>query len=274
MATLSGASVQFAESVINPVSLGAALAKSGNYFLGAAAYIIVPLIFFLALRPSRAAWADTVWPIDDGRRQAWILLLVPLLLPALVNLAIPYRLTAAWTSPNWALLPIVLYASRELLIDDRAVARAGLAVVVVTLAIVIASPVVACLRLTNGPDVNRPHFRQVAERAEALAGSPVELFFGSEGIVSGLPFYLPKAQPLTVGPLSAEGRAAIASHGLLIVCVRGDTSCETTAEAFAGSGARTTTATLTRSFLGFSSPPVTYQITVVPPAQKPAGTTD
>jgi hypothetical protein len=60
----------------------------------------------------------------------------------------------------------------------------------------------------------------------------------------------------------------------LIVCVRGDTSCETTAEAFTGSGARTTTATLTRSFLGFSSPPVTYQITVVPPAQKPAGTTD
>ena len=145
-------------------------------------------------------------------------------------------------------------------------ARAGLAVLVVTLAILIASPIVACVRLTHGPDANRPHFRQVAERAEILAGSPIELIFGSEGIVSGLPFYLPKAQPLTVDPLSAEGRAAIASHGLLIVCVSSDAPCQKTAEAFAGSGARATTATLTRSFLGFSSPPMSYQITVVPRA--------
>jgi len=274
LATQSGASVQFAESVINPVSLGAALAKSANYVLGAVAYIIVPLIFFLALRPSQAAWADTVWPLDADRRQAWILLLVPLLVPALVNLVIPYRLTAAWTSPNWALLPIVLYASRELVVDESAAARAGLATLVVTLAIVAASPVIACGRLTNGPDANRSHFHQVAELAETLAGRPIELISGSEGIVSGLPFYLPKAQPLTVGPLSAEGRAATASHGLLIVCVSGDAPCQKTAEAFADSGARTTTATLTRSFLGFSSPPMSYQITVVPRAEKPARTTD
>jgi 4-amino-4-deoxy-L-arabinose transferase-like glycosyltransferase len=265
--TQSGASVQFAESVINPVSFGAALAKSANYVLGAVAYIVVPLIFFLALRPSRAAWADTVWPPDEDRRQAWILLLVPLLMPTLVNLAIPYRLTAAWTSPNWALLPVVLYASRQLVVDERAVARAGLAVLVVTLAILIASPVVACVRLTNGPDPNRPHFRQVAERAATL-GSPIELIFGSEGIVSGLPFYLPKAQPLTVDPLSVEGRVAIASHGLLIVCTSSDTPCQKIAGAFADSGARTTIATLTRSFLGFSSPPMSYQMTVVPPLKR------
>ena len=53
-------------------------------------------------------------PRDDDRRQALLLFLVPLALPALVNLAIPYRLTADWTYPNWALLPVVLYASREI----------------------------------------------------------------------------------------------------------------------------------------------------------------
>jgi 4-amino-4-deoxy-L-arabinose transferase-like glycosyltransferase len=264
--TQDRASVQFAESVINPVSFGAALAKSANYFLGAVAYIVVPLIFYAALRPSRVALIDTVWPVEEGRRQAWILLLVPLLVPALVNLAIPYRLTAAWTSPNWALLPVVLYASRDLLIDERAVARAGLATLAVTLAIVVASPVVACVRLIHGPDANRPHFRQVAELADGLAGRPIELIWGSEGIVSGLPFYLPKARPLMVGPISAEGRAAIATRGLLIVCVGGDAPCQHTAAAFADAGARTTTATLARTFLGFSSPPMSYQITVVPPA--------
>ena len=272
--TQSGASVEFAESVMREVSFGAALAKSANYILGCAAYIVAPLIFFAALRPSRAALADTVWPIEEDRRQAWILLLVPLLLPALLNLASPYRLTAAWTSPNWALLPIVLYASRALLIDERAAARAGLATLLVTLAIVLASPVVAGVRLTHGPDANRPHFRQVAERAEALAGRPVGLIWGSEAIVSGLPFYLPGARRLTADPLSDRGRSAIASDGLLIVCVTGDAPCQQTAEAFIASGARTTKAALTRSFLGFSSPPANYQITAVPPARSaPAGTT-
>ena len=57
--TQSGASVQFAESVINPVSFGAALAKSANYVLGAVAYIVVPLIFFVALRPGRGRESPT-----------------------------------------------------------------------------------------------------------------------------------------------------------------------------------------------------------------------
>jgi 4-amino-4-deoxy-L-arabinose transferase-like glycosyltransferase len=265
MLTQSGASVQFAESVVNRVPLSAALAKSANYFVGSVAYIIGPLIFFAALRPSRAALADTVWPAEELRRQAWILLLVPLVLPALVNLAVPYRLTAAWTSPNWALLPIVLYGSRALSIDERVSARAGLATFAVTLAILIASPVIACVRLTHGPDPYRPHFQQVAEIGEGLAGRPVELIWGSEGIVSGLPFYLPKARPLMIGPLSAEGRAVIAARGLLVVCVDGDEGCRQTAESFAQAGAASKTVTLTRSFLGFSSPPVSFQITAVPP---------
>jgi 4-amino-4-deoxy-L-arabinose transferase-like glycosyltransferase len=265
MLTQSGASVQFAESVVNRMPFSAALVKSAKYFVGSVAYIIGPLIFFAALRPSRAALADTVWPTEELRRQAWILLLLPLVLPALVNLAVPYRLTAAWTSPNWALLPIVLYGSRALLIDERVTARAGLATLAVTLAILIASPIIACARLTNGPDPYRPHFQQVAEIGASLTGRPVELIWGSEGITSGLPFYLPKAKPLMISPLSADGRAAIAAHGLLIVCTSNDEGCRQTAESFVRAGAASKSVTLTRSFLGFSSPPVSFQITAVPP---------
>ena len=61
-----------------------------------------------------------------------MLFLVPLVLPAVVNLAMPYRLTADWTYPNWALLPVVLYASRDIIVDERAVARAGLVALAVT----------------------------------------------------------------------------------------------------------------------------------------------
>ena len=265
MLTQSGASVEFAESVVNRMPFGTAMVRSANYFLGSVAYIIGPLIFFAALRPSLVALADTAWPTEELRRQAWILLLVPLVLPALVNLAIPYRLTAAWTSPNWALLPIFLYGSSALLIDERATVRAGIATLAVTLAILIASPVVAIVRLTHGPDPYRPHFRQVAAVGASLAGRPVELIWGSQAIVSGLPFYLPAAKPLIAGPLSAEGHSAIAAHGLLIVCTIADEGCRQTAESFANAGAVSKDVTLTRSFLGFSSRPVSFQITAVPP---------
>ena len=265
VATQSGASVEFAESVAQRMPFGAALARSANYFVGSVAYIIGPLIFLAALRPSWSALADTAWPSEELRQQAWILLLVPLILPALVNLAVPYRLTAAWTSPNWAVLPIVLYGSRALFIDERATVRAGLFTLAATLAILIASPVIACVRLTHGPDLYRPHFHEVAEIGQSLAGRPVALIWGSQAIVSGLPFYLPQAKPLMVGPLSAKGRAAVSAKGLLIVCIGGDEGCRQNAKPFIDAGAPSKTVTLTRSFLGFSSRPVSFQITAAPP---------
>jgi len=51
-----------------------------------------------------------------------LLFAVPLVLPALVNLVLPYRLTPDWTFPNWPLLPIVLYASLALVISTTTVA--------------------------------------------------------------------------------------------------------------------------------------------------------
>ncbi len=253
------------DNVMASDSFGVALAKSGYYLLGAAAYAIGPLIFLAALRPSRAALADIAWPADADRQQALLLFAVPLVLPALVNLAIPYRLTPVWTYPNWALLPIILYASRDLIVDENAVARAGLVALAATLAAVIASPFVAYDRLTANREPYRAHYRQVAELADSLAGNPVQLFWGSAGITGGLPFYLPEARPLSVDPLSAEGRAETNVHGLVIVCLSEDAPCRKTAAALADAGGRTTSATFNRTFRGFSGQPMSFAITAVPP---------
>ena len=96
--------------------------------------------------------------MTTAHRQAQLLFIVPLVLPALVNLAVPHRLTADWTYPNWALLPIILYASPDIAVDARAVARAGLVALAVTLAALIASPVVAYARLLRSQDQYRAHF--------------------------------------------------------------------------------------------------------------------
>jgi 4-amino-4-deoxy-L-arabinose transferase-like glycosyltransferase len=267
------ASLQFAQSVINHTPLGETLTKSALYVLGAIAYVAGPLIFLAALRPSRAAWADIVWPADDIRQQAWVLLLVPLILPVLVNLVMPYRLTPDWTFPNWALLPIVLYASPRITVDAGAAARAGVVTLAIILAVVVVSPVIAGVRVAYGPDQYRPHFRQAAELADRLSGRPVQLYWGTGDIIAGLPVYLPGAQLLSVRPLSDEGRAASSVHGLVVACLMTDAACRNIGDALAKTGARTTTAALTRSFLGFTGPPLDLQITVVPQAETPARTT-
>ena len=245
-------------------SFGAVAVRSGYYLLGAAAYAIGPLILLAALRPSRSALADITWPSDIDRQQALVLFVVPLVLPALVNLAMPYRLTPDWTFPNWALLPIVLYGGRALAVDENAVAGAGLVALAATVVALVASPFVAFQRPRSDEESFRQHFQEVAELGEHLAGKPVALYWGSPQMIAGLPFYWPAAKPLTGDPLSAEGRVRIAASGLLIVCLDGDASCRKTATAFAGAGARSTGVTLTRSFLGFSAPPMSFTLTAVP----------
>jgi 4-amino-4-deoxy-L-arabinose transferase-like glycosyltransferase len=254
------------DTVVLSQSFGEALLRSLRYLVNSAAYAIVPIIVLAALRPTRIALADMLWPADDDRRQALLLLAVPLLLPALVNLILPYRLTADWTYPNWALLPVVFYAARGIMVDEGVVARAGLVAFAVALAALIVSPVVAYARLMRSQDQYRAHFRQVAEMASKLTDAPVQLLWGSPEIIAGLPFYLPGARPLSADPMSDEGRATTRSYGLLVVCLSGDAACQKVGAALTNAGARTTSATLTRSFLGFSGQPMNFQITVLPPA--------
>jgi len=255
------------DSVAISQTFGEALLRSLRYLINTVAFAIVPIIFLIALRPSRAALAEMIWPPDDDRRQALLLFLIPLALPALVNLVAPYRLTADWTYPNWALLPIVLYAARDLAIDDRAVARAGLVALAVTLAAIAASPLVAYARLNRSQDQDRAHFRELAEAAESAAGRPVRLFWGTPSAVAGLPFYLPVARPLYGDPLSAENRAAIGADGLAVICLDGDGRCRETGSALASAAARTMHVTLTRRFLGGAGEPTSFEIIAVPPAR-------
>jgi 4-amino-4-deoxy-L-arabinose transferase-like glycosyltransferase len=258
------------DHVLNSDSFTTAVVRSVRYLLGTIAYAAGPLVLFVALRPNRATFADIVWPIDPARRQALILFAVPLLLPAFANLLWPHRLTAAWTYPNWALLPVVLYGSRQLKIDTTAAAAAGLAAVAMALVALIASPVVAFEKLKIGPDPNRPDAKQVVAAAERLGGNaPVRLFWGSPAVAGGLPFYLPGAHPLDADPLSAEGRAASKTAGLLIVCLDSDTPCRSTEAALAGGAAeaRSDDVTIQHTFLGFTGPATRAHITIVPPAQ-------
>ena len=247
------------QSVMTADSFGTALENSASYLLGVIAYAVGPLVLLAALRPGRAALADIVWPADEDRRQALILFVVPMVLPAVVNLVMPYRLTPDWTQPNWALLPIVLYGSRKIVVDAYAAASAGLLALAVSLALLIAAPVLAYVHLAAGLDPNRPSSQEVALTAQRLTGRPIALYWGSPDIVGNLPFYAAGATPLLGNPRSPANRAAIATMGLLIACLDTDAACRTTAAAL-GVPSGAADLTISRGFLGFSGPPVVVHI--------------
>jgi hypothetical protein len=252
------------DSVMTDDSFAAALGKSVYYLLGVLAYAAGPLLLLAALRPGRAALADIAWPADDMRRQALILFAVPMVLPALVNLALPARLTPDWTFPNWALLPVVLYGSRKLAVDSLAVAGAGLLALAVTVCFLMASPFIAVAKLKSGLDPNRPTSQEVAALAERMSSKPVGLYWGSPEITGNLPFYLAGTNRLEDDPLSDLGRSETAAEGLVVACLDGDTPCLTT-QAALGGGAHAVDSTISRSFLGYSAKPIGIRVRVLPP---------
>ncbi len=253
------------QSVMTGDGFAAALAKSVYYILGAVAYAAGPLVLLAASRPDKSVLADIAWPRDDMRRQALILFAVPLILPALVNLIAPYRLTPDWTFPNWALLPIVLFASPLLAIDARKASAAGLVAFAVAIACIAAAPVIAYAKLVAGPDPERPDSQPVAALAERLTAKPAQLYWGSAALAESLPFYLAGTDRLKDDPLSDLGRDETAEEGLIVACLDSDARCLTTQTALGGAaGARTANGTIRRSFLGFAAKPIGFRVTVVP----------
>ena len=252
------------DSVMTNDPFGTVALKSAYYMLGVIAYAAGPLILLALLRPSRAALADIVWPADDDRRQVLILFVVPMVLPALVNLVAPYRLTPDWTFPNWTLLPVVLFASRVLTVDAFAAKAAKFVTLAATLACLLASPFIAYERLASGLDSNRPSSHQVAATAEQLAHPPPLLYRGSPAITGNLPFYLAGAHPLNDDPRSAASLAEIAANGLLIACLDTDAACRATEAAFASEQSGTADGAIIPRFLGFSGPPISFHVSIVP----------
>jgi 4-amino-4-deoxy-L-arabinose transferase-like glycosyltransferase len=249
-------------SVMVSESFGSALKTSAFYLGGILSYVVMPLVFFVMLKPDRAAWRDTIWPTDPGRRQALLLLVVPLVLPALVNLAWPHRLTPVWAFPNWALLPVVLFGSPRLNLPAVVAARAYIIALMVSLLAVIASPLVAYAHLHQRGASHDAHYRQIAAEIVRLANSPAVLIGGSENVVQGLFYYMPAAWPMGSPPNDRDAKLSITARA--IVCIEGDVSCRANADSLAGTSGRVSEVTFAKTFLGYRSPPQKYIIAVSP----------
>ena len=155
--------------------------------------------FLWRVHPPAAAWRDMIFPREPQRRMA-VLISLPLLLPIVVAMASQRTLLSLWNTPSMGLLPVVLMSS-PLVVAGRiaAIRIAGFAVTFSLLAL-LASPIVAAVKLVTGVENDASYVPAVAAAVEREWNSqtdrPLEILAGPFGLTSSVAFTL-KDRPST-----------------------------------------------------------------------------
>jgi hypothetical protein len=248
----------------------AARGRSLSYMAGILAYVAAPVLLFASLRPGRLALVDTLRPTEPDRRLLALVLWLPLVLPPLLNLVVPTRLTAVWTIPNWTLLPVVLLSSRHLVVTRRvgtvALALAlGIPVLATIAAPGIASAAHRRARLPNS------HFRLLGEAAQqswaAATTSPLRLIGGDDRMALGAVFYAADRPVALRGfPLDEVSSRRITQDGIVVLCGARDPACMAYQDDVAAHWtAQRVEVELVRHFRGVAGPSQRYVLLLVPP---------
>jgi len=271
----SGGSSTFAFAQDTLGTDASAASKSVSYLLGVVAYIAAPIVIMALLQPPRAAIRDILLQQAPERRLMLLVLVIALVLPAVVNLARPVRLTPIWTIPDWTLLPVVLLASPLVAISREAAVRILATALALPIAAVLAAPVVALTIHHLGRADQHARYRLTADAITATWRSattqPLRLVSGEGESLNGVAFYLADAAPLGVfNPHSAPwiARERITTQGIALVCPVEQKGCLDEIDRIdqAHTAIRREVA-LARSYLGIRGRTVRYLIAAVPPAR-------
>ncbi|MBI3703506.1 MAG: glycosyltransferase family 39 protein [Rhizobiales bacterium] len=249
------------------VALKAAL----GYVAGSIGYVAIPLIVVLStIRPRRAAFADMAWPREDARRLAAAAFWAPLLLPIFGALASGTEITSLWSMPAWTLLPVLLLSPPALTVaaaDTRRIL--GLAIVV-PLAVLLASPVIAINVQHSGPQPAAAHAQQLAAEIERvwheMTPLPLRFVDGDPDIAYGVGAYAAE-RPRALPGMPAPGEAELKRGGVAILCFADDAGCRAAASARASgvAGSRTLETEIVRHYWRWPGQPRRYSIVILPP---------
>jgi len=153
--------------------------------------------------------------------------------------------------------------------------RARILVITITVAVLLASPVIADVRFSSGndPDAIEPR-QEIAQFVTRLwhdrTRTPLRIVTGTDPYENAIGFYSPDRPAVLID--FSFGRApwitpdALTRNGLLIVCVRDDVVCQRRAARLLPPPAENVSVTLSHSFHGRSRRPVTFDIFLLPPA--------
>jgi len=262
----------------HPGTLLECLWSGVNYVIGAAAYVVLPvLLAAAAARPGWPALRDAVWPAAVDRRMVVLAFVLPLLLPTLLAIAAHEVVTSLWAIAGMTLLPIVLLSS-PLIVIPRVAARriVGLAIAFPLLALLL-SPVIAWAIHQRGVPNHATHYSGLARAVEQAwretTGRPLRFVGSYNNLIYGALFYLPK----DVAPLEiVEPRvtpwideAQVARDGIALACPVEESTCMAALEARAARGpvGRRTEVEVTRRYLGTDDKPDRFVIVTIRPRE-------
>jgi len=236
-----------------------------GYLAGSAGYVAIPVIIVLAAaRPSRATIADMVWPVDDERRLAAAAFWAPLLLPAVAALASGTVINSLWSMSAWNLLPVLLLSPAAVTVTAVDTRRILVAAVVIPLAMLIASPVIAVVAQRKGPPPESAQANLLAAEVERLwhetIPQPLRYVGGAADLAYGVVTYAVE-RPRALTDMPPPDAAELARSGMAIVCFAEDAGCR----GKAGALARRVETEIVRNFLRQPGKPQRYTIFIVPP---------
>jgi hypothetical protein len=239
-----------------------------GYLVGSAGYVALPvLIVLIAARPGRKTIADMIWPADSDRRLAAAAFWGPLLLPALAALASGTEITSLWSMSAWTLLPVLLLSPPAVTVTEIATCRILAAAVVLPVAMLIASPVIAVNVQRNGPPPSSAQADLLAGEIERLwyQTTPLPLRFvgGDGGVANGVISYAVD-RPRVLSDMPPPDAAELAHSGQVIVCFAEDANCKSNASAKYPEARRVETE-IVRNFLRMPGKPQRYTLFIVPP---------
>jgi hypothetical protein len=242
---------------------------------------VMVAVWWIAVRPGRAALRDTVWPPDPDGRMLVVLLAALLALPVLAAPVTGEALTPSWPAAAWFLLPVVLLRPNATVLTRAAAIRITALVAAATIAALAVAPWLAWRWHDEGTPDGREYYRPVAAevtRAWRLAtGQPLRIVTGDLALRSAVAFYSPD-RPDPWPPVDAGGLPPsvvprrLADDGFAAVCRADDETCVTGAKYYTAGKANVQfiTYSTTNPYLGKPGRLGRFFFILVPPESKPA----
>jgi hypothetical protein len=249
---------------------------------GIAAVSIVLAVWWLAVRPGRAAVRDTLWPPEPDGRMLVILLAAPLALTIVAAPLAGAALTPPWPAAStWFLLPVVLLRPKDAALTRTAAIRITALAAAAAVCALAAAPLLAWRQHTEGTPDGRAYYRPVSAEAtnawRRATGQPLRVVMGDPGLAAAVTFYSadrPDAIPgfetgAATPPVTPE---RLARDGFAALCRAGDETCVNAARQQAAGKANVqfiTYSTMNR-YLGKPGRLERFFFILAPPESKPA----
>jgi 4-amino-4-deoxy-L-arabinose transferase-like glycosyltransferase len=259
--------------------LGTAAFVACAAFLGGVVGFHATIVALIALTkgPSPKPWAVALrmrWS-DPKFRMLTTLAVLPLVLTLVAGVAFRLRPSTNMTIAIFSLMPLLLLELSGGKGDERLYRLSRALVVGLTLIALVLSPAIAIAKIWFGDDNNYSDPRKELAREATkiwheITGSPLQYVAGSQRYENAVAFYSPDRPHVFIHFDSHQAPWVtpedLDQGGLLVVCAKEDKKCLTSSASYVATPqARRTELTLTHSFWGYTAPPVSFIVTVVPP---------